>query len=94
LTLNVNRWRGQIGLSQLAQDDAEKLASSLDVLGGKAMLVDMTGDKNGRKTRLMAVMVPREGQTWFFKLMGDATVAERERAAFIKFVQSARYPNA
>ena len=94
LTANVNRWRGQVGLAPLATADAEKQASSLDVLGGKAMLVDMTGDKEGRKTRLAAVIVPREGQTWFYKLMGDAALAEREKAAFIKFVQSARYPNA
>jgi hypothetical protein len=94
LAANVNRWRGQLGLSPLSTADAEKEASSLDVLGGKAMLVDMTGEKGGQKTRLTAVIVPREGQTWFYKLMGHASVAEREKAAFIKFVQSVRYPNA
>jgi hypothetical protein len=94
LAANVNRWRGQLGLSPLSTADAEKEASSLDVLGGKAMLVDMTGEKGGQKTRLTAVIVPREGQTWFYKLMGHASVAEREKAAFIKFVPSVRYPNA
>jgi hypothetical protein len=94
LAANVNGWRGQVGLSPLAAADAEKLASSLDVPGGKAMLVDMAGDKSGQKIRLLGVIVPREGQTWFYKLMGDVAVAEREKTAFIKFVQTARYPNA
>jgi hypothetical protein len=94
LPANVNRWRGQIGLAPVTPDEAERLASPLDVLGGKAMLVDMSGDNRGQKTRLICVLVPREGQTWFYKLMGEEAVAEREKAAFLKFVQTARYPNA
>ena len=96
LLANVNRWRGQLGLPPVTQDEAEKLVGSLDVLGGKAMLVDMNGQnpKTGKKVRLISAMVPREGLTWFYKLMGDEAITEREKAAFIKFVQSARYPNA
>jgi hypothetical protein len=91
---NVNRWRSQIGLAPLPLDEAARLASPLDVLGGKAMLVDVSGDKAGQKIRLIGVIVPRDGQTWFFKLLGDDAVAEREKAAFLKFVQTVRYPNA
>ena len=91
---NVNRWRSQIGLAPLPLDEAARLASPLDVLGGKAMLVDVSGDKGGQKIRLIGVIVPRDGQTWFYKLLGDDAVAEREKAAFLKFVQTVRYPNA
>jgi hypothetical protein len=91
---NVNRWRGQLGLDPLPLDEAARLASPLDVLGGKAMLVDVRGDKAGQKLRLIGVIVPRDGQTWFYKLLGDDEVAEREKAAFLKFVQTVRYPNA
>ena len=41
--LNLNRWRGQLGLKPVGQAEAEKLVASLDVMGGKAMLVDMNG---------------------------------------------------
>ena len=94
--LNLNRWRGQLGLKPVGQAEAEKLVASLDVMGGKAMLVDMNGQnpQTGQKLRLISAIVPREGLTWFYKLMGDEAAAEREKAAFIKFVQSVRYPNA
>ena len=93
---NLNRWRGQLGLKPVGQTEAEKLVASLDVMGGKAMLVDMNGQnpETGRKVRLISAIVPRQGLTWFYKLMGDEAAAGREKAAFIKFVQSARYPNA
>ncbi len=93
---NVNRWRvQQLGLSAASESDLPQLMTSLDVPGGKAMLVDMSGQNqmNGGKTRLIGAIVRRERQTWFYKLMGDPEVAEREKGAFIKFVQSVRYPN-
>ena len=43
LTGNINRWRGQLGLSQLSEDDVNKLLTTIDVAGGKASLVDMNG---------------------------------------------------
>jgi len=93
---NLNRWRRQLGLKPVGQAEAEKLVASLDVMGGKAMLVDMNGQnpETGQKVRLISAIVPRQGLTWFYKLMGDEAAAEREKAAFIKFVQSVRYPNA
>lgn len=96
LLLNLNRWRGQLGLKPVDQAEAEKIVASLDVMGGKAMLVDMNGEnpQTGQKVRLISAIVPREGLTWFYKLMGDEAAAGREKAAFIKFVQSVRYPNA
>jgi len=92
---NVNRWRGQLGLEPVEQSDLPKMASSLDVLGGKAMLVDMTGSdkKTNQKARLITAIVAREGSTWFYKLMGDEQVVAREKETFIKFVQTVRYPN-
>ena len=59
------------------------------------MLVDVDGrDANtGEPVRLIGVIVPREGQTWFYKLKGDPEIAEHEKNAFIKFVQTVRYPN-
>ena len=95
LLANVNRWRGQVGLTPLEPADLKKLAS-VDVVGGKATLVDVSGvsPKSGQKARLIGAIVPREGSTWFYKLMGDEAVAEQQKAAFVKFIQTVRYPNA
>ncbi len=96
LVPNVNRWRRQLGLEGLAGSEVNKLVSNLDVDGGKAMQVEMTGTnaKTGQKARLVAVIVPKSGQTWFYKLMGNEQTVEREKPAFTKFVQTAKYSNA
>ena len=60
------------------------------------MLVEMEGTdgRTGQKARLLGVIVPQGDQTWFYKLMGDEQVVEREKGAFKTFVQTVKYPNA
>ena len=93
LTSNVNRWRGQLGLAPLSDDDVNKLATPFDVPGGRASLVDLSGTdaRTARPTRLVGAIVPINGQTWFYKLMGDAKVVESQKDAFTQFVKSAKY---
>jgi hypothetical protein len=92
---NVNRWRGQIGLNPVAESDLGALLSPLDVDGGKAMLIDMTGQgqEAGKKVRLIAVSLRKGENSWFFKIIGDEPVVAKQRAGFIHFVQSTRLPN-
>jgi hypothetical protein len=58
--------------------------------------VDFTGtdSKTGKPARLIGVIVPQNGQTWFYKLMGDEQIVTQQKDAFIKFIQSANYANA
>ena len=97
LLANLNRWRGQLGLPPIAQeDDFSKMVDSVVVPGGQGELVDMTGtsSKTGQLARLIGVVLPQAGQTWFYKLMGDPKLVAAQKDAFIKFIQSARYPDA
>ncbi len=92
---NVNRWRGQIGLDPVDETGLAKVTTTLDVTGGQATFVDMTGnDMSGQSTRLVAAIVPMGDQTWFYKLMGDEKIVASEKDTFTKFVQTARYTNA
>jgi hypothetical protein len=91
---NVNRWRTtQLGLGPVTEADLPKDIQTIDLPGGKASLVDLTGQdaRSGQPTRLLAVVIPRSGETWFYKLMGNAEVVQQEKDAFMKFVQSAKY---
>jgi hypothetical protein len=90
---NFNRWRGQLGLPPVAEADLAKDIQPLDLPGGKASVADITGQdaKSGQKVRLLAVVIPRAGETWFYKLMGNAEVVRQEKDAFMKFVQSVKY---
>jgi hypothetical protein len=96
LLANVNRWRGQLGLPQISDAGLSTLTSSIDSDSGKIQIVDFTGmdSKNDKPTRLIGAVVPQNGQTWFYKLMGDDQIVAQQKDAFIKFVQSAKYSNA
>lgn len=94
LAANVNRWRNQLGLAPVSADALGQQSQSIQVDGRAATLVDFSGTdakSGGRPARVIGVIVPREGETWFFKLLGDPTIAEREKNAFVQFVQSAKY---
>jgi len=93
LVSNINRWRGQLGLAPWSEAEASQSATMIDVAGGKASLVDLSGTdaRTGQPTRLVGVVVPQSGQTWFYKLMGDAKVVESQKAAFTQFVQGVKY---
>jgi hypothetical protein len=97
LLANVNRWRRQLGLPPVSQEeDFSTMVDSLTVPGGQAQVVDFNGTnvKTGQSARLVGVVLPRNGQTWFYKLMGDPGVVAAQKDAFLKFIQSARYPDA
>ncbi len=97
LLANVNRWRHtQLGLDEVDQSGLGKMVSTFDANGRSASLVDLTGtdSKTGQPSRLVGVILPQNGQTWFYKLMGDTNVVAQQKDAFIKFIQSAKYPNA
>ena len=84
---NVNRWRTQqIGLPAVQESDLASLLTPLDLPDTKANLIDMTGPKQ----RLVAAIVPRGEQVWFFKLLGEDAAVGAEKKAFIEFVKTAK----
>jgi len=93
LAMNVNRWRKQLGLNDLSETELNKLVTSIDTETGKAIFVDMSGTdaRTSQKARLVGAMVPGASQTWFYKLMGDEGLVDRQKDAFTKFVQTAKY---
>lgn len=88
LLLNVNRWRGQIGLAELADNELGSVVQALDVGEWDGNLVDMSGDQN----RILAATVKVGGETWFYKMMGAPGTIQNQIGAFTAFVQSVKYP--
>lgn len=89
LAANVNRWRGQLGLQPI--DEISTM--TFEVPGGQAQLVDISG-KNadlGKPSEIVAVVVTLQGQTWFYKLMGDPSVVSAQKASFTQFVKTVQY---
>ena len=96
LLANVNRWRKQLTLAPVEEADLAKTVTQLDSPAGKMMLVDFSGTdaKTGQPAQLAGLIVPQGEKTWFYKLLGDATVVTREKSALVKFAQSVKYSNA
>ncbi len=90
---NVNRWRKQLGLSDQTPDEILKAVTSVEIPGGKALFVELTGTdaKSGQAAQLVGAMVPQSDRTWFYKLMGDGKIVEAQKAAFTQFVKSVKY---
>jgi hypothetical protein len=90
LLANLNRWRGQIALPPLAEN---QLAASLEHFNVGPLHVDVAdfaGTANGVPTRLLGAVVPYQGETWFFKLMGPNVVVAQARPAFLEFLRTVR----
>ncbi len=85
---NVNRWRKQIGLEPVSQEELDSTARVVEVDGTTARMFDLVGETE----TILAVIVPSGGQSWFFKLKGDPALAEREQANFESFVTSVKFP--
>jgi hypothetical protein len=90
---NVNRWRGQLGLSPLNGADLAQATTEMDTAGGKAAFVDFKGKdaRSGQDARLVGVIVPQGDRTWFYKIMGNEKAVENQKSAFTRFVQTAKY---
>ncbi len=90
---NVNRWRKQLALSPLTAAELAKSVQSIPTPGGQASAVEMTGTdgKTGQPAKLVGVMLSRNDESWFYKLMGDSQVVETHKDEFLKFVQSVKY---
>ena len=85
---NVNRWRGQIGLEDVTQETINETSQELNVDGTTGRLFNLVSEEQ----TIVAVIVPMGGQSWFFKMMGDPTLAERELDNFEAFVTSVKFP--
>jgi hypothetical protein len=94
LLMNINRWRGQqLGLPDLDEAqlrDAKKVVKLADE-GGIAVDFTGPGQPPGKgERRILGVVVPREGASWFIKMDGPADLVGRQKAAFEKFVGSVK----
>ena len=83
---NVNRWRGQLDLPPVESLDGA--VQSLDANGLHMLVFD--GANGGRG--MLGAIVPRPGETWFFKLTGPDALLARSKPAFLDFLRTIKAP--
>ncbi|MFP4282739.1 MAG: hypothetical protein ACLFR7_01220 [Opitutales bacterium] len=86
---NVNRWRQQIGLSPVTEAG---LSDLVETFQSSHYTVDLVHLEGAREATLAATLM-HEGNSWFFKMTGPATLVEKERPAFLAFVRSVHFPH-
>ena len=91
----MNRWRGQLGLAPVTEAGRGEAADALMSPAARRRWWMFPARTRDRQTaRLVGVVLPLGGQTWFYKLMGDADIVAQQKDALMQFVQSAKYPDA
>jgi hypothetical protein len=93
LAPNVNRWRAQLNLERLSEKDALKSLKAIKVNRIDGHLLDITGQESTDKVgqRIVAVVLPREKPTWFFRMAGPRRLVGDQKAVFEAFVKSFRF---
>jgi hypothetical protein len=86
---NVNRWRGQIGLPRASEDLIVAESRRIEIDGQPALYVDLE-NKDANK-RIIGVICPQAGRSWFFKLTGPVDLAGKQKSAFETFVRSVQF---
>lgn len=89
---NVNRWRRELTLPEIADDGLNGLAQPVKIGGENGQLYEFANttaraDGNPAKRTLVA-QLPAGGMTVFFKMHGDATLAAEERPNFLAWLAS------
>jgi len=89
---NVNRWRGQVGLTPLGPEGLDASVSRFEANGLAFTLVDLSGQGEAGAKAILGAIVPHAGSTWFFKLTGSGPLVRGSKAAFIDFLHTVKAP--
>jgi len=89
LAANINRWRGQIKLPAEDAKQAVEKTKAIAVDNHQGKLVDLHNPTTNQ--RILAVVVTLGKQDWYFKMMGDETVVEKERKAFEALMKTVKF---
>lgn len=90
---NVNRWRGQVGLPPIDQQQFDKDVVRVEIGGTQGYYVHLvapeaTGDA---RQAILAAFTSHDGRTWFFKMQGPAKTVADQKPAFETFIRSIRF---
>jgi hypothetical protein len=87
---NANRWLEQLGQPPITAEELAEITQRLTTPIGEVTIVDLVGlpkDADPAKDgRIVAAIAPSSMSTLFFKMRGNADLAEAQKPDFIKWV--------
>ena len=93
---NVNRWRREVGLPEVKQEELATATETIEIDGQPATLVRAIPDaaqagQSQANTGTLAAMAKSGDMVWFIKLTGDRSVVAAQEDAFKSFLKSLRF---
>src|SRR6202166_5324408 len=83
LTSNINRWRGQLQLGPLDEDQLARSTLRTEVDNVPTYLVDFQTAQNAPKpSRILGAVLQTADRTWFVKMTGPPDFIETQRQKF------------
>ncbi len=94
--VNINRWRGEIGLSPLTQETVAAAIQSIDVDGTPAIYAPMIPDtskpeESKSNEATLAAIMKASNQVWFVKLRGERELVKKHEDEFKSFLKSFKF---
>jgi hypothetical protein len=86
---NISRWGVQLELPFENASKALENAKAITVGKQQGKLVELHNPIS--KQRILAAVVTQGGKDWFFKMMGDAAVVEKEQKVFEDFLKTVKF---
>lgn len=84
LLANVNRWRGQAGLSAITAAELPQVSSQRIISNHRSTYVRLPGETQS----ILGGLLPFHGKTWFFKMSGDTAAVLAQENALLQFLDS------
>lgn len=95
LSSNLNRWRGQLRLPPLSDEQLLNTAQRIEVDNVPTCLVDFqTADGDPEPARILGAVLQRNDRTWFVKMTGPPNLLASQRQIFLDFVHSFHFISA
>jgi hypothetical protein len=89
---NALRWAGQVGVTDLSDDALRSASKDVSIGGLPGQRFEFLSPDGVQPAQgILAAMIVRDGEAWFFKLSGPKATVEAQREAFDKFLESVRF---
>lgn len=91
---NVNRWRGQLGLTEIDGAALERCTKKIATPVGEAVMVELEGLADGadamKDGRMLGAIADYKGDGWFYKMRGNAALTAAAKDDFVRWVLSVK----
>ena len=92
IVANVNRWRDQVGLGETTAAALDKETEALAIQGVMGRYVEVESPDTASAPKAIHGWIgDRQGQRWFFKIRGDASLVRAQRENFRDFLKSVKF---